>query len=108
MNRPAQQVNQPTPEQIQAQVSQAKIVSGLKTGLEFLNDGSVNGPIMYAEGIADLKWLLRGLLSGQFSLNLDPGSGPPRDQVKGRPLDEYDESPGGSSAGPNNGGADES
>ncbi len=56
---------------IQAQQHQARILNGIKGGLEFLIDDAVIGPIKYAESLSDLKWILRGLLAGQFSINLD-------------------------------------
>ncbi len=110
MNRPATQINpEQAQAQLQAQINQARAVNAMKAGLEFLIDEKVIGPIKYSDGLADLKWMLRGLLSGQFGLSFDIAAdrGPPTDQVKGRPLDEYDET-GGSGAGANSEGVDKS
>lgn len=75
-------------EQLQAQANQAKAINGMKVGLEFLMDDSVIGPIKYAEGLADLKWMLRGMLSGQFRLDFNLNQG--LSVVTGKPLSDYD------------------
>ncbi|MEE8598182.1 MAG: hypothetical protein V3S69_01435 [Dehalococcoidales bacterium] len=91
MNAPVTQLN---PEQARAQrqiqINTARAVNGMKEGLEFLIDDSVIGPIKYAEGLADLKWLLRGVLGGQFGLNLEPQAAPVA-AATGKALSEYDE-----------------
>lgn len=87
------QLQQMTPEQQQAQVVRARAINGMQKGLEFLIDETVVGPMKYADGVADLKWLLRGLLSGQFSLNLDPQAAGPS-SATGKPLSDYDETEG--------------
>ena len=96
MSRPAQQMNPEAQAQLQAQINQARAINGMKVGLEFLIDDSVIGPIKYAEGLADLKWILRGLLSGQFGLNLDAERG--LSAVTSKPLSDYEETPGDSGA----------
>lgn len=48
-----------------------KIVNGVQTGLE-LFELDVNTPISMVEGLTDLKWFLAAVVSGQFSVNLDP------------------------------------
>lgn len=74
--------------QLQLQVNTARAVNGMKVGLEFLIDDSVIGPIKYSEGLADLKWVIRGILAGQFALNLAPERGLPA--ATGKPLSDYD------------------
>ncbi len=76
MDRPAAQIQQPeqppTPEQLQQQANSQKIMSAIQVGLAFLGDETVNGPIKYSDGISDLKWLLRMLISGEYGINTDP------------------------------------
>jgi len=75
MNGPAVRMEQqpPTPEQLlQQQADSQKIMSAIQGGLAFLADETVNGPIKYSEGISDLKWLLRMLISGEYGINTDP------------------------------------
>ena len=76
MNRPAAQMQPqrlpPTPEEIQAQENSQRILRAIQVGLQFLIDEEVTAPIKYADGIVDLKWLLRNLGSGVYGINLDP------------------------------------
>lgn len=74
MDRQAAQIEQqpPTPEQLQQQADSQKITSAIQVGLAFLGDETVNGPIKYSDGISDLKWLLRMLISGEYGINTDP------------------------------------
>ncbi|KKL98759.1 hypothetical protein LCGC14_1821240 [marine sediment metagenome] len=77
MDGPAAQEQQPeqllTPEQLlQQQADSQKIMSAIQGGLAFLADETVNGPIKYSDGISDLKWLLRMLISGEYGINTDP------------------------------------
>ena len=51
------------------QLQSAKVSNGLKIGIKMLEDDSVIAPIKYVEGIVDLKWLLRTLLSGNAFIN---------------------------------------
>ena len=74
MSRPEAQMQHlrpPTPEELQEETSQ-KILRAIQVGLQFLNDEKVSAPIKYADGIVDLKWLLRNLGSGVYGINLDP------------------------------------
>ncbi len=96
----AQQQQQAT--QIQ-QLQSQKVISGVRTGIELLEDKTVTAPIAMHGGLTDLKWLLQNLLSGQFSLDLDPQGlkAPTGRPQTGRPLDEYpkdDEGPNGEDA----------
>ncbi len=98
MNRPAAQMQQPqrppTPEEIQAQENSQRILRAIQVGLQFLVDDEVAAPIKYADGIVDLKWLLRNLGSGVYGINLDPNQqqvpGAPGGSGKGRALSDYD------------------
>ncbi len=90
------QAQQTQAEAQQVQLRQAKILSGIKVGMQMLEDETVIGPLKYAEGLADLKWILRNLLAGQFSINMESAR-PPTKPLEGRALSDYDES--GSSAG---------
>jgi len=65
-------MNQPMDELQLAE--QQRAGSGMTQGMEFLEDksGNVTAPIKYADGIVDLKWLLRMLLSGRFGINFRP------------------------------------
>ncbi len=100
MSRPASQMNPQGQVQLQMQMNQARAVNAMKVGLEFLIDDSVIGPIKYSDGLADLKWMLRGLLSGQFGLNLDvEGSTRPAVSGIGKDLKEIDLDDGDGEAG---------
>ena len=99
MSRPEAQVQQPqgppTPEEIQAQQNSQRIMRAIQVGIAFLNDETVTGPIKYADGISDLKWLLRNLASGIYGINLDPnqqgaGASSRTPPGKRRDLSEYD------------------
>ena len=37
-----------------------------------LLDEHVTAPIKYADGISDLKWLLRKILAGDYGIDMDP------------------------------------
>lgn len=65
-----QEQTTPTVNVQQYQQAQAnKVNNALKTGLA-LFDEDINVPIKLNDGLADLKWLLRSLLAGQFSINM--------------------------------------
>ena len=88
-------------QQVQLQQIQSnKVVRALQTGLQLL-DADVNVPIKMHDGLTDLKWLLQNLISGAFSIDLDPkgerGGRPQRAAPSGsigRPLASYDEDDG--------------
>jgi len=94
------QAQQTQAEAQQVQLRQAKILNGLKVGMQMLEDDTVVGPLKYSEGLADLKWVLRNLLAGQFTISLEADrAGPPQ----GRALSDYDKE-SESSAGPGSNG----
>jgi len=73
MNMPRQQaVQEATQAQQLKQLRSNKVLSGLRTGIDLLEDKNVVAPIAMHGGLTDLEWLLRGLLGGQFSIDLDP------------------------------------
>ena len=85
-------MNQPIEDLQLQQAEQQRAASGMTQGMEFLEDksGNVTAPIKYADGIADLKWLLRMLLNGRFGINfrpvqagMPPGPPPPEHETTG-------------------------
>ena len=58
-----------TPEQIE---EQQRILRAIHGGMRYLLDEIVVAPTKHADGIVDLKWLLRKLLSGEWGLNMNP------------------------------------
>lgn len=56
----------------QSQMMQQKILRAITQGLKFLEEDTVIGPMKYSDGVSDLKWLLRQLGGGAFTINLDP------------------------------------
>ena len=68
MNTAANEMQQRQMQQLQSQ----KVIRGLQTGIDLLEDKNVVAPIAMHEGLTDLKWLIRGILSGQFSIDLSP------------------------------------
>ena len=50
-------------------VAKMRILNGVKVGMQFLTDETIVAPIRYSDGIVDLKWLLRSILSGEFSVH---------------------------------------
>ncbi len=86
------QAHQLQMQQLQAQ----KVMSGIRTGIDLLEDKNVAAPIIMHEGLTNLKWILQGLLAGQFSLNLDAqgrAAAPGKPQTS-RPLADYAEDDG--------------
>lgn len=88
----------PTQEQAQlvqqSQLEQQRILRAVTLGLKFLEDEAVSGPMKYADGVTDLKWLLRQLASGGFNINLDPtgqraGAMQPPGKLADTPLSEF-------------------
>lgn len=59
--------------QMRQQAIQQRMTSALKGGLDFLQDEAVVAPIKHADGIVDLKWMLRTIASGEFGIDTDPG-----------------------------------
>ena len=109
MDGPAAQEQQPeqlpTPEQLlQQQADSQKIMSAIQGGLAFLADETVNGPIKYSEGISDLKWLLRMLISGEYGINTDPNQlrieGGPPEALRTGSKEDGKQSPGGNGGTP--------
>lgn len=72
MSRPAQQVTAEMQQQQLQRLQTRKVTNGLQAGIELLEDKNVVAPIAMHEGLTDLKWLIQGLLGGQFSIDLDP------------------------------------
>ena len=81
-----------TPEQVQEHQRALRAIQG---GMQYLVDEAVIGPMKHADGISDLKWLLRKLMVGEWGLNMDPqnpagrlptdrAEGPPKVQPTGR------------------------
>ena len=58
-----------TPEQVQEHQRALRAIQG---GMQYLLDEAVIGPMKHADGISDLKWLLRKLMVGEWGLNMDP------------------------------------
>lgn len=58
-----------TPEQIQ---EHQRALRAIQNGMQYLLDEAVIGPMKHADGISDLKWLLRKLMVGEWGLNMDP------------------------------------
>lgn len=94
------QLQTPNVGQVQ-QMQHQKITNGVDVGLKLLATEGVNAPIIYSEGITDLRWFLNAILSGQFSVDLDPGGAlaaagrPQEGPTKLRPLSAYDLEDGG-------------
>ena len=72
MSRPAQQVTAEMQQQQLQRLQSQRVISGIRTGIDLLEDKIVVAPITMHEGLTNLKWLLQGLLAGQFSIDLDP------------------------------------
>ena len=105
MNRPAAQMQQQQPptleelQALQAQENGQRILRAIQLGLQFLDDDEVTAPIKYADGIVDLKWLLRNLGSGVYGINLDPN----QVQIEGKAPGSKEgdgQSPGGNGGTP--------
>lgn len=86
----------PNVQQVQ-QMQGQKAISGVQSGLKLMECDGVNIPITLNEGIADLKWLLNALSTGQFTINMDPQGLVNRQSVAApplrtapRPLKEYE------------------
>ena len=62
------------------QAREQRATHAITGGLQFLDDETVIGPIKHAEGIADLKWLLRTLLAGQFGIDFGKPQAPPPEE----------------------------
>ncbi|KKM83936.1 hypothetical protein LCGC14_1304300 [marine sediment metagenome] len=69
MNKPAVQA---TPKQVQ---EHQRALRAIQRGMQYLLDETVTGPMKHSDGVADLKWLLRKLMSGEWGLNMDPKRG---------------------------------
>ncbi len=56
------------------QVLQAnqRLGRAVQGGMQFIIDETVTSTIKHSAAIEDLKWMLRMLLTGEFSINLDP------------------------------------
>ena len=87
MNTAADEMQQRQIQQLQSQ----KVIKGLNTGIELLEDRNVVAPIAMHEGLTDLKWLLRGLLSGQFSIDLSPVKEPVKEPIVGEVIPKKEE-----------------
>lgn len=58
-------------EQVLQKAAQGRILNGVKVGLQFFLDETIVAPIKYSDGVVDLKWLLRSILSGEFSVHTE-------------------------------------
>lgn len=79
MNKPAQTATQTqlqpplTPTQELEQAASQRVIRAIQGGLQYLLDTDVIGPMKHADGVADLKWLLRKLMVGEYGVNMKPG-----------------------------------
>lgn len=51
------------------QIRKEKVMRGASTGLKYLEDERVVGPMYYLDGLADLKWFLKMVISGNVILD---------------------------------------
>lgn len=91
MNKPAAQEQQPsvTHAQMLERDTGQRLTRAVQGGLQYLLDETVSGPMKHADGVSDLKWLLRKLMVGEYTINLRPDR-PQAPPDKGRALEDYD------------------
>lgn len=72
MNKQIQIGNTGVDVQQYQQIQANKVSNALEAGMLLFEEKDVMIPISLNDGLADLKWLINGLLSGEFNINLDP------------------------------------